>query len=179
MGLERVRSLVKTGTHLIFLALCLILWLIPSCVCGGQNNVTVSVEAANVVSGSSDFIAKINIRDVTNFDAANYDVTYDPAVLEVTDVTDGLIGGSTIPVAMWRVIKPGSMRLINNVPGLLGVSGSGFLAEIQFHLIGSTGNASVINLSNGILSDTSANEIHATWVGQWVHVYATTASPPP
>jgi hypothetical protein len=40
-----------------------------------QNNVTVSVEAANVVSGSSDFIAKINIRDVTNFDAANYDVT--------------------------------------------------------------------------------------------------------
>jgi hypothetical protein len=52
----------------------------------------VSVEAANVVSGSSDFIAKINIRDVTNFDAANYDVTYDPAVLEVTDVTDGLIG---------------------------------------------------------------------------------------
>ena len=95
----------------------------------------------------------------------------------MTDVTDGLIGESTIPVAMWRVIKPGSMRLINNVPGLLGVSGSGYLAEIRFHLIGSTGNASVINLSNGVLSDTSANEIRATWVGQWVHVYAATATP--
>jgi hypothetical protein len=138
----------------------------------------VSVEAANVVSGSSDFIARINIRDVTNFDAANYDVIYDPAVFEVTDVTDGLIGNSTIPVAMWRVIKPGSMRLINNVPGLLGVSGSGYLAEIRFHLIGSTGNASVINLSNGVLSNTSANEIHSTWVGQVVQVYSTTATPP-
>jgi hypothetical protein len=170
--------LVKTGTHLIFLALCLVLWLIPSCVCGGQNSVTVSVEAENVVSGSSDFITRINVRDVTNLDAANYDVIYDPAVFEVTDVTDGLIGGSTIPVAMWRVIKPGSMRLINNVPGILGVSGSGYLAEIQFHLIGSTGNASVINISNGVLSNTSANEIHATWVGHVVQVYSTTATPP-
>lgn len=178
MGLERVRPLVKTGTHLIFLALCLILWLIPSCVCGGQNNVTVSVEAANGVSVSSDFIAKINIRDVTNFDAANYDVTYDPAVLEVTDVTDGLIGNSSIPVAMWRVIKPGSVRLINNVPDLTGVSGSGYLAEIRFHTIGSTGNSSEINLSNGVLSNTSANEIRATWVGHLVRVYAITATPP-
>ena len=179
MGLERVRPLVKTGTHLLLLALCLILWLIPSCVCGGHNSVTVSIEAANVLSGSSDFIAEINIRDVTNFDAANYDATYDPAVLEVTDVTDGLIGGSTIPVAMWRVIKPGDVRLINNVPDLLGVSGSGYLAEIRFHAIGSTGNASLINLSDGILSDTSANEIRATWAGQTVHFYATTTTPPP
>jgi hypothetical protein len=93
-------------------------------------------------------------------------------------VTDGLIRGSTIPVAMWRVIKPGSVRLINNVSGLPRVSGSGYLAEIRFHLIGSTGNASKINLSNGVLSDTSANEIRATWVGHLVHVYAITATPP-
>ena len=171
--------MVKTGTHLIFLALCLILWFMPACVCGGQNNVTVNVEVANVVSGTNDFIAKISISNVTNFDAANYDVTFDPAVLEVTDVTDGLIDNSTIPVAMWRVMELGSVRLINNVPGLPGVSGSGYLAEIRFHTIGSTGNASVINLSNGILSDTSANEIHATWAGQMVQFYAITTTPPP
>lgn len=177
MGLERVRPLVKTETLSIFLALCLILWLIPACVCGGQNNVTVSIEVANVISGSNDFIAKVNISNVTNFDAANYDIIYDPAALEVTDVTDGLIGNSTIPVAMWRVIKPGSLRIINSVPGLPGVSGSGYLTEIRFHVTGSTGNVSEINLSNGVLSNASANEIHATWVGQWVHVYAATATP--
>ena len=176
---EMMRPLVKTQRHSIFLALCLILWLIPACVCGGQNNVTVSVEVANAISGSNDFIVKVNIGNVTNFDAANYDVTYDPAVLEVTDVTDGIIDNSTIPVAMWGLIKPGSLRVINNVPGLPGVSGSGYLAEIKFHVVGPTGNVSEINLSNGALSDASANEIPATWVGQWVHVYATTASPPP
>jgi Cohesin domain len=179
MGLERVGPLVKTETHSIFLALCLILWLIPACVCGGQNNVTVSVEVANGISGSNDFIAKVNISNVTNFDAANYDIIYDPAAFEVTDVTDGLIGNSTIPVAMWRVIKPGSLRIINSIPGLPGVSGSGYLAEIRFHVIGSTGNVSELYLSNGILSNASANEIHATWVGQWVHVYAATTTPPP
>jgi len=172
-----VRLLVKTRKHVIFISLCLTLWLISACVCGGQT-VTVSVEVASTVSGSNDFIAKVDISDVTNFDAANYDITYDPAVFEVTDVTDGLIGNSTIPVAMWQVVKPGSLRLINNVPGLPGVSGSGYLAEIKFHIIGPTGNVSEINLSNGTLSNTSANEIPATWVGQWVNLYAATATPP-
>ena len=177
MGLERIRPVVKIGTHSIFLALCLMLWLVPACVCGVQNNVTVSVEVANGISGSNDFIAKVNISNVTNFDAANYDIIYDPAALEVTDVTDGLIGNSTIPVAMWRVIKPGSLRIINSVPGLPGVSGSGYLTEIRFHVTGLTGNVSEINFSNGVLSNASANEIHATWIGQWVHVYAATATP--
>jgi hypothetical protein len=125
----------------------------------------VSVEVASALSGSNDFIIKVNIGNVTNFDAANYDVTYDPSVLEVTDVTDGLIGSSPIPIAMWRAIKPGSVRLINNVPGLPGVSGSGYLAEIHFHAIGSIGNSSKINLINGVLSNTSADEIHAIWAG--------------
>jgi Cohesin domain len=174
-----VRLLFNTRTHLVFISLCLTLWLIPACVCGGQNNVTVGVEVASTVSaGSNDFIARVNISDVTNFDAANYDITYDPAVFEVADVTDGLIGNSTIPVAMWQVVKAGRLRLINNVPGLPGVSGSGCLAEIKFHIIGSTGNVSEINLSNGTLSNTSANEIPATWVGQWVNLNAATATPP-
>jgi hypothetical protein len=79
---------------------------------------------------------------------------------------------------MWGLIKPGSLRVINNVPGLPGVSGSGYLAEIKFHVVGPTGNVSEINLSNGALSDASANEIPATWVGQWVRVYAATPTPP-
>lgn len=137
-----------------------------------------SLELASGVLGSNDLFAKVNISNVTNFDAANYDVTFDPAVLEVTDVTDGLIDNSTIPVAMWRVIEPGSLRLINNVPSVPGVNGSGYLAEIRFHVIGSTGNLSEINLSNGALSNAYANDIHATWVGQWVQVYAATATPP-
>jgi hypothetical protein len=85
----------------------------------------VSIEAQNIISENSDFTARVNIVNVRNFDAADYDITHDPVILEVTDVTGGLIGGATIPVDMWRVIESGRIRLINNVPGIAGVSGSG------------------------------------------------------
>jgi len=60
--------------------------------------------------------------------------------------------------------------VINNVPGLPGVSGSGYLSEIHFHVVGSAGNTSDITLSSGVLSANTATEITATWVGDSVHV---------
>jgi len=167
---QRMRYLSKTQTLIVFLTICLMLWIIPACVCQGRNNVIVSIEAAGKVSENFDFTARVNIVNVTNFDAANYDITYDPAIIEVTDVTGGLIGGATIPVEMWRVIESGKIRLINNVPGIAGVSGSGYLADIRFHVIGSTGNTSHISLSNGVLSNNSANEIFANWASSSVSV---------
>ena len=135
--------------------------------------VTVSIDAPAEVGEAADFIARVDIIDVTNLDACNYDVTYDPLILEVTDVTDGLIGETVVPADMWGFIPPatqGTIRVINNLPGLSGVSGSGYLAEIHFHVVGSAGNSSDITLSNGVLSDTSATEIPASWVGDSVHV---------
>ena len=132
--------------------------------------VTVSIDAPAEVAESTDFIARVSITEVTDFDACNYDVTYDPAVLEVTNVTDGIIDGTTIPVDMWGVITSGTIRVIENVPGLSGVSGSGYLAEIHFHVVGEYCNTSDIAFSNGILSDNAANEISAIWVDDVVHV---------
>jgi PKD repeat protein len=60
--------------------------------------------------------------------------------------------------------------VIQNVPGLSGASGSGYLSKIKFHVIGSAGSNSQINLANGVLSDTSANQIPATWVGGSVQI---------
>ena len=132
--------------------------------------VTVSISAPAQVATSTDFIARVNIVNVTNFDATNYDVTFDPAVLQVSDVTSGLISSTTIPADMWSVISPGTLRVIQNVPGLSGVSGSGYLSQIHFHVIGSAGSSSQINLANGVLSDISANQISATWVGGSVQI---------
>jgi PKD repeat protein len=118
----------------------------------------------------TDFKVRVNIGNVTNFDATNYDVTFDSAVLQVSNVTSGLISSTTIPVDMWSVISPGTLRVIQNVPGLSGVSGSGYLSEILFHVIGSAGSSSQINLANGVLSDNSANQIQATWVNGSVQI---------
>jgi hypothetical protein len=45
-----------------------------------------------------------------------------------------------------------------------GVSGSGYLVELHFHVIGAGGDRSLLGLSNGVLSDITAGEIEATWL---------------
>lgn len=138
--------------------------------------VTVSIDAPAEVDAGTSFIARVSINDVPNFDACNYDVTYDPTVLEVTDVTAGMVDGTTIPVDIWGEITPGRIRVIENIPEVPGVSGSGYLAEIHFHVVGEYCDISDIALSNGVLSDNTATEIPATWLQDLVHVTAPTTT---
>ncbi len=107
---------------------------------------------------------------MTDFDAANYDVSFDASVLRLDNVTSGLIGSTTIPIDIYNEISSGTYRIIHNVPGLAGVSGSGYLAVLHFHVIGSEGDSSTISLSNGMLSNNLAEEITATWIGDSVDV---------
>ncbi|MBA7669352.1 hypothetical protein ES703_77482 [subsurface metagenome] len=132
--------------------------------------VIVSIDAPDTAAPGSDFTANIDISEVTNFDACNYDVSFDASVLRLDNVTSGLIGSTEIPIDIYNEISSGTYRVIQNVSGLSGVSGSGYLAVLHFHVIGSAGDSSTISLSTGILSDNTANEITATWVGDSVDV---------
>ncbi len=131
---------------------------------------SVSISAPAEVGAGSDFIARVNIDGVENFDAANYDVVFDDTVLRLDDVTAGEIDGTAIPVDIWNLEDGGSCTIVQNVPGLAGVTGSGTLAELHFHVIGAEGDSSDIGLQNGFLGDNGANEIEATWTGDSVHV---------
>jgi hypothetical protein len=132
--------------------------------------VTVSVDAPATAAPDSDFSANIDISQVAELDSCNYDITFDPSVLRLDDVTSGLIGSTTIPVDMYNEISSGIYRVVQNVPGLTGVTGSGYLVVLHFHVIGSEGDGSDITLSNGTLSDAQAVEIEATWVGDSVSI---------
>lgn len=134
-------------------------------------SVTVTVDAPDSeLLEDSDFTVDIDISEVTDFDACNYDVTFDDAVLRLDDVTSGLIGSTTVPVDLYNEIIPGTYRIIQNVPGLTGADGSGYLAVLHFHVVGSGGDSSTITLSNGMLSNNQAVEIDATWVGDTVTI---------
>ena len=136
---------------------------------------TVGINSITTVSQGDDFTASLTIADVIDFDAAQYDITYDPSVIEVTGVTNGLIGTEAIPVVHSDYIPPGilgKIRVINNVPNVPGVTGSGYLAIIHFHVVGAAGASSPISLSGGILGDKDAQEIPATWTGATVQVSA-------
>jgi hypothetical protein len=135
------------------------------------SSVTVTADAPDSeLPEDSDFTVDIDISDVTDFDACNYDVTFDATVLRLDDVTAGLIGSTAIPVDLYNELSPGTYRIIQNVPGLTGVTGSGYLAVLHFHVIGSGGDSSAITLSNGMLSNNQAVEITASWVGDTVTV---------
>lgn len=136
-------------------------------------DVTVSIDAPDEAAPDSDFTANVNISEVMNFDAS---------VLRLDDVTSGLINSTPIPIDIYNEISPGTYRLVQNVPGLAGVGGSGYLAVLHFHVIGTGGDSSPISLSNGMLANNSAEEIAATWVGDSVTVVASAAistTPPP
>jgi antitoxin (DNA-binding transcriptional repressor) of toxin-antitoxin stability system len=136
-------------------------------------DVTVSVDAPEQVSPDSDFTVNINISEVTDFDACNYDVSYDSSVLRLDSVASGQIDSTTIPVDVYNEIGDGTYRVIQNVPGLAGVSGTGYLAVVHFHVLGTEGDSSDITLSNGMIASNLAEEITATWVGGSVEVTVT------
>ena len=136
-------------------------------------DVTVSVDAPAQVSPASDFTVNINITEVTDFDACNYDVTYDNTVLRLDSVSSGLIDSTAIPVDVYNEIAPGTYRIIQNVPGIMGVTGSGYLTVLHFHVLGTEGDSSDITLSNGVIASSLAEEITATWVGGSVEVTVT------
>jgi PKD repeat protein len=164
--MQRYRVILLT----VVMANLILALLLPAVVSAAGE--TVTIDAPVEVGPGTDFVAKVNITTVTNFDACNYDVTYDPSVLQVTDVTSGIVAGTTVPVVMWDEVAQGKIRIIENIPGVSGVTGSGYLAEIHFHVIGTYGSSSSIAFSDGTLSSGSATEITASWVGDSVTIYS-------
>jgi len=122
--------------------------------------VIVSVDAPDEVAEGSNFTASVNITEVMNFDSCQFKLSYD---------------STTIPVAMWSFFplgEPGTTFVLGNVPGFPGVNGTGYLAEIHFHVVGSAGSTSDMTFSNGKLFDnTGDNEIPvAQWLGDSVYI---------
>ena len=74
---------------------------------------------------------------------------------------NGDIIGTVIPVVGANPIAgaPGTLRVVVNLLGTDGVSGSGFLAKIQFRVIGGVGTSSAIGLTNVLVGNNVAQEI--------------------
>ncbi|MEK7353992.1 MAG: kelch repeat-containing protein, partial [Chloroflexota bacterium] len=152
--------------------------LFSSTVIPEPTGVHVTINARAKVAADRDFTAYVNISQVQNFDAYNFDVSFNPAVLRLDNVTVGFIGTvqgdvarfTIIPIDVWNQREPGRFTIIGNIPGLTGANGTGSLAVLHFHVIGANGASSNITLSSGVLSNNQAQEIPATWIGDSVEV---------
>jgi hypothetical protein len=112
------------------------------------------------------YILAHNAPSLLDFDmsSCNYDVTFDAGVLELTDVTPGLIGSTVIPVDTCSEVSPGTYRVVQTIPSLTGATNLGYLTVLHFHVIGSEGDSSNIRLSNVEILNSSGEEIE---VGLW------------
>ena len=177
------RMLKKLTPLLAGLGVALCLVLIPAPVAVAQA-VQVAVDAPAGVEPGEYFTAKVSISGVTDFDAADFELTFDSRVVEIEDIaaggdiSDGLIDTTAIPVVGANEISAGVIKIVANVPGIPGVAGSGYLCQIRFHAIGAAGSSTSINLQNGTLSNKNAELIAATWGGTTVSVEAEAAAPP-
>ena len=166
----------KTLQRLVIIALILTLSAIFAAHAAAET--TVSVDAPEFVSGST-FDVEIEIDDVEWLDSGQFDLRFDPRVVDVTDVKEGDIGGTEIPIDGWshthNSLSKCIIRVIFNLPGNTGVTGSGHLATINFEVTGEDGGCSFLYISNealsdgllknGELRDVYGEGIHTKWEG--------------
>lgn len=114
------------------------------------------------VDGTVDL--RVEIKDVVDLYAYQFDIAFDPVVLSASTVAEGSFlstGGGTsfIPGAIDNTAGTVSFTasvLLGSVPG---VSGSGTLASIRFNAL--TIGTSPVTLSNIVLLDSALNDIAA------------------
>jgi len=162
-----------------------------------EENVSVRVNAPEFVSGTFD--VTIDIDGVIDLYGGQFDLSFDPDVVNANGVYEGEIDGTTVPIDNKDKYLMGDsiVRVIFNIDdeeNPEGVSGSGYLATIRFEVVGDDGDTSALELSDELLScygsdynpllagNAIQQETNADWSGDVVTVgdvgTATTASTP-
>jgi len=130
-----------------------------------EGKVTVALEGPQEVLKGNSFTLKVTITEVTYLDACSYDLVYNTSVLELEKVTGGEIDGNPFPIAHYKnEIWSGKVTVVQNIYGVEGVSGSGYLGELHFKALQAS-NKTGLKFQNGVLSDKDAQAIPANWLG--------------
>lgn len=135
----------------------------------------VTINAPEYVSGT--FEVTIDVTEVTDLNSGQFDLIFDPNVINIddvnTDIEAGNIDGMEIPIVGKRQLEDGQIRVLFKLSGADGASGSGYVAKITFEVVGATGDTSAIDVTDDSdeaeppnLSDCiGADEIPANWFG--------------
>jgi len=143
---------------------------------------TLSIQPANTLATQGNgFSLDVSITDVTDLFAYQFDIAFDPAVLEAQSTTEGSLlptGGSTffIPGTIDNTKGLISFTADSLIGAISGVNGTGVLAQLEFSAIGA--GTSPVNLSNVILQDSALLDISANIIGGAVQIQGGTVPEP-
>ena len=162
-------SLVGITVLLVLLVVFMCLAVVPVIVSAAQE-VEVRVNAPEYVEEGATFNVTIDVGNVTDFNSAQFDLSFNSSVVNVAEVVDGRLDSATIPVSMWAFVGSETIRVLPIIPGAKGVSGSGYLAKISFEVVGKRGDRSVLDISEGLLVNNKAEEIPAKWLDDEIRI---------
>lgn len=163
-GLKGDRMKKNSWTELkrgALFGICFAVLLVFAAVPCQAQQTTVSLNMPELVKGNTVY-ATVSVDNVENLDAGQFDLVFNPDVLKVVSVENGSIGNTEIPV-QWSSVDDKTARMIFNLEGVAGVSGSGELARIGFEVM-SEGKGD-LRISNGLLGNTEAKRIDTSWGG--------------
>jgi hypothetical protein len=93
--------------------------------------VEVRVNAPEYVEERATFVVTIGVDSVSDLNSAQFDLSFDPDVVKISEVNEGEISGETFPTFMHRSIAEDTERVLVSMPFGKGVRGSGYLVEIE------------------------------------------------
>ncbi|MEA1908267.1 MAG: cohesin domain-containing protein [Euryarchaeota archaeon] len=120
-----------------------------------EANVSVRVNAPESVAGT--FEVTIDVEDIAHLDSGEFNISFNPGVVSFVDVEPGSIDGNEVPIDMFDLVGDGSVRMLFNIKGADGVSGSGYMAKIIFETEGAHGDTSIMDISDGLLVGVNPN----------------------
>jgi len=170
-GDKKRRSVLVSGV-----VICIVVAIIGSLAIPGlaaqqtEDTVKVRVNAPEMVNTGETFDVTIDVDNVTDFNSGQFDLSFDSSVVNITEVREGEINGEAVPIFMLDSVDADTVRVLVSMPMGVGVSGSGYLAEVEFEVKGKSGEKSKLGISNGQLADAEAEEIDAEWYDDEVTV---------
>ncbi|MHC1572947.1 MAG: cohesin domain-containing protein [Candidatus Syntropharchaeales archaeon] len=180
-----MNSIVKR----ISLFIPVVLLIIPTIVTAADAaNVNVTINAPEYVSEDT-FEVTIDVTEITDLNGGQFDLVYDPEVIEVVEVKDGNIDGTKIPIVGKRHFTDDDYdryRVLFKLDGADCVSGSGYLAKIIFEVVGGIGDTTIIDIVDdfdeegeppNLAEADAADEIPANWFGTTVNIGTAPSTP--
>jgi general secretion pathway protein D len=142
---------------------------------------TLSVATTATVPQGSSFSVEVNISSVSDLYDFQFDLAFNPAVLQLTNIVEGgflLTGGSTffLPGTVDNTLGNATANADTLIGAIPGVSGTGELAEFDFTAVGP--GISSLTLSNVILQDSTSSLLDSTTAAGSVTVQGTTTTVP-
>ncbi len=140
-------------------------WLIKL---AGPSETTVSVKNQPKILEGENFTATVGIKDVSDLAILLFKLTYDPSVVELTNVERG--SGVSGLSHWYSSQKPGTVKVFafSELSGLP-INGDAELAKIEFKVVGKAGDKSAIAIQ-GITGNSDVEPIESKWVDSEVTV---------